>query len=103
MDAAPHHRRNDGMGEKEGARVKARVLTVDSAAKQATLTLKRSMVNDKRPAITSYEHVSSGEYSLSLPYSLSLTLRAEHSRRTLFGIRALSYYVESLSWSHEFF
>lgn len=40
-----------------GARVKGRVLTVDAGLSKATLTLKRSMVKDKRDAISSYEKV----------------------------------------------
>ncbi|CAM9531056.1 unnamed protein product, partial [Hapterophycus canaliculatus] len=39
---------------KVGARVKGRVLTVDAGLSKATLTLKRSMVKDKREAIASY-------------------------------------------------
>jgi len=39
--------------------VKGRVLTVDAGSSKATLTLKRSMVKDKREAICSYEQVRS--------------------------------------------
>lgn len=40
-----------------GGRVKGRVLTVDAGSNKATLTLKKSMVKDKRKPITSYQEV----------------------------------------------
>eukprot|EP00903_Cladosiphon_okamuranus_P010099 g9564.t2 len=46
---------------KVGARVKGRVLTVDAGSSKATLTLKRSLVKDKREPITSYENAKKKE------------------------------------------
>ena len=40
-----------------GGRVKGRVLTVDAGSSKATLTLKKSMLKDKRKPITSYQEV----------------------------------------------
>ena len=37
--------------------MKGRVLTVDAGSSKATLTLKRSLVKDKREAVTSYQEV----------------------------------------------
>lgn len=41
--------------------MKGRVLTVDSSLSKATLTLKRSLVKDKREAISTYEEVGCRE------------------------------------------
>lgn len=48
-----------------GARVKGKVLTVDASSSKATLTLKRSMLKDKRPAITTFEEVRLGRVTLA--------------------------------------
>lgn len=37
--------------------MKGKVLSVDAASSRATITLKRSMLKDKRPPITTYEEV----------------------------------------------
>lgn len=48
-----------------GARVKGRVLTVDAGSSKATLTLKKTMVKDKRAPITSYQEVRADVHSMS--------------------------------------
>ncbi|CAM9504306.1 unnamed protein product, partial [Ectocarpus fasciculatus] len=46
---------------KVGARVKGRVLTVDAGSSKSTLTLKRSMVKDKREIISTYTEAKERE------------------------------------------
>ena len=55
--AVPSHRVALCIMLQVGARVTGRVLTVDAGSSKATLTLKKSMVKDKRAPITSYQEV----------------------------------------------
>lgn len=41
--------------------MKGRVLTVDAASSKATLTLKRTMLRDKREPVSCYDDVSDGD------------------------------------------
>lgn len=41
--------------------MKGRVLTVDAASSKATLTLKRTMLRDKREPVSCYDDVSYGD------------------------------------------
>lgn len=56
------------MYRKVGAVVKGRVMLIDASRKKASLTLKPSMVKDKRHLIVSYKHVRSSCSIYSLGY-----------------------------------